>query len=192
MAMLTERPELEASAADAVAALIDDAGCTRERAVALAEAAATAAVQDALATIAGAEPVYGSIVDVRLARLRRIIEALGAGVAPPTAYETGAIFRITSSQGRTLLRTYQARHAKDYRGRMTSAVQPVARAAEAVGRPSRFEFRFADAGTLEYAADRLRRHGFERTLKTDRPELLLTVDTAVKVAGKDAKQFLSA
>jgi hypothetical protein len=192
MAHLIERAELRESASLAVQALIDDAGTTKERAEAIVEAVARAAVKDALATTAGTEPVYGSIVDVRLARLRRIIEELGDGLSPLTAYEAGAVFRITASQGRTLLRTYQARYARDYRARMAAAVTAVAKGAKAKGlKPSRYEFEFADGGTLEYAADRLRRHGFERSLTIDRPALILRVDTGVKVSGQDAKAFLT-
>jgi hypothetical protein len=106
-------------------------------------------------------------------------------------YEAGAVFRITPSQGRTLLRTYQARYARDYRVRMAAAVRTVAEGAKAKGlKPSRYEFDFADAGTLEYAVDRLRRHRFERSLTIDRPALMVRVDTSVKVSAQDAKAFL--
>jgi hypothetical protein len=118
VAKLTESADLRESASLAVESLIDDAGSTQGRAEAIVEAVARSAVQEALATMAGSEPVYGSIVDTRLARLRRIIEELGEQASPLTAYEAGAVFRITSSQGRTLLRTYQARYARDYRARM--------------------------------------------------------------------------
>jgi hypothetical protein len=193
MAQLIERPELRASAALAVQALVDDAGSDRARAEAIVEAVAKAAVQDALATTAGTEPVYGSVVDGRLARLRRIIDELGDQVSVLTAYEAGAVFRITPTQGRTLLRTYQARYARDYRARMAGTVRTVAQRAKAKGlKPSRYEFEFADAGTLEYAADRLRRHGFERSLTVDRPALTVRIDTGVKVSAQDAKAFLAA
>jgi hypothetical protein len=192
MAQLIERPELRASAALAVQALVDDAGSDRARAEAIVEAVAKAAVQDALATTAGTEPVYGSVVDGRLARLRRIIDELGDQVSVLTAYEAGAVFRITPTQGRTLLRTYQARYARDYRARMAGTVRTVAQRAKAKGlKPSRYEFEFADAGTLEYAADRLRRHGFERSLTIDRPALTVRIDTGVKVSAQDAKAFLA-
>jgi hypothetical protein len=192
MAQLIERPELRASAALAVQALVDDAGSDRARAQAIVEAVAKAAVQDALATTAGTEPVYGSVVDGRLARLRRIIDELGDQASVLTAYEAGAVFRITPTQGRTLLRTYQARYARDYRARMAGTVRAVAQRAKAKGlKPSRYEFEFADAGTLEYAADRLRRHGFERSLTIDRPALTVRIDTGVKVSAQDAKAFLA-
>jgi hypothetical protein len=190
MAQLIESAELRESAS--LQALMEDAGTRKDRAEAIVEAVAKAAVQDALETAAGSEPVYGSIVDTRLARLRRIIEQLGDGASPLTAYEAGAVFRITPSQGRTLLRTYQARYARDYRARMGAAVSTVAKRAKAKGlKPSRYEFEFADAGTLEYAADRLRRHGFERSLTIDRPALMVKIDAGVKVADQDAKAFLS-
>jgi hypothetical protein len=183
--------ELQASAALAVQALIDDAGSNKERAEAIVDAVAKAAVHDALATTAGSEPVYGSIVDARLARLRQIIKELGDGASPLTAYEVGAVFRITPSQGRTLLRTYQVRYAKDYRARMAATVKTIAKSAKATGlKPSRYGFEFADAGTLEYAVDRLRRHGFERSLTIDRQALTVKVDTSIKVSAKDAKAFL--
>jgi len=191
MATLFESPELQESASLAVQALIDDAGSKKERAEAIVDAVAKAAVHDALATTAGSEPVYGSIVDARLARLRQIIEELGEGASPLTAYEAGAVFRITPSQGRTLLRTYQVRYARDYRARMAATVKTIAESAKATGlKPSRYEFEFADAGTLEYAVDRLRRHGFERSLTIDRQALTVRVDTSVKVSAQDAKTFL--
>jgi len=191
MAQLFESPELRESASLAVQALIDDAGSKNDRAEAIVEAVAKAAVHDALATAAGSEPVYGSIIDARLARLRQIIEELGDGASPLTAYEAGAVFRITPSQGRTLLRTYQVRYARDYRARMAATVKTIAESAKATGlKPSRYEFEFADAGTLEYAVDRLRRHGFERSLTIDRQALTVRVDTGVKVSAQDAKAFL--
>jgi hypothetical protein len=193
MAELIDTEELRASAALAVQALIDDAGSSGDRARAIVEAVARAAVQDALATTAGSEPVYGSVVDARLARLRRIIDELGDQVSLLTSYEAGAVFRITPSQARTLLRTYQARYAREYRARMAGTVRAVAKKAKAKGlKPSRYEFVFADAGTLEYAADRLRRHGFERSLTVDRPALTVRIETSVKVSAQDAKAFLTA
>jgi hypothetical protein len=53
MAQLIERPELQESASSAVQSLIDDAGSKKDRAEAIVEAVAKAAVHDALATTAG-------------------------------------------------------------------------------------------------------------------------------------------
>lgn len=190
---MTELPRLSDLASEAVAALVDDAGSTPARAEAVVEAVASAAAHDALATTAGSEPVYGSIVDARLASLRRIIEQLGDRASPLSAYEAATVFRITPNQGRTLLRTYQARYAKDYRARMSKAVQKVAKGGRKKGaKPTRYDFAFEDAGTLEYAVERMRRHGFERSLTVDRVALVVSVDESMKVSGQDARDFLVA
>src|SRR5262245_56371427 len=118
---------------DAIQALMDDAGCDQARATALVGAVAEAAQAEALGVVAGADPVSGSMVDTRVARLKRIMDALNAADPPPSPYEVGAIFRITPSQGRTLLNTYQARFSKDFRGRMEERVKEVAKRAESKG-----------------------------------------------------------
>lgn len=192
MSNLTDRAELKPSVKAARQALTEDAGCTAGRAGALVEAVARAAVEEALAVVAGDEQVTGSVVEARLTRLRRILDALGKSAAPLSRYEAGAIFRIPPTQAGTLLRTYQARYSKDFRERMTAAVKASANAAKkkGIGAKARYEFQFSNAATLEYAVDRLRRHGYERTLSVDREELVLRIDPAVKVGQQDAKQFL--
>lgn len=193
MAKLTDRPDLKSAAGGAAQALKDDAGCTAQRADELVEAVAQAAAEEALAIVAGSAEVTASITDTRLARLRRILDALGKTAPAPTSYEVGAIFRITPTQGRTLLRTYQARYSSDFRSRMQSGIKAAAAKGKKTGGlgSAKFAFEFPDAATLEYASDRLRRQGFERGLSVDREKLTLKVDAGVKVNNLDAKAFLS-
>jgi hypothetical protein len=182
-----------ASVDAATQALMDNAGCTEDRAHEIVEAVVRAATDEALSTISGASTVSGSAVDMRLLRLRRILEQLGDAAAPLHSYEVGTVFQITPSQGATLLRTYQARYAQDVRKRMEKKVGATAKTAtrKGVGSGGKFVFDFPDAATLDYAADRLRRHGYEKSLAVDRPQLQLTIDRDLKAAGgRDAVEFL--
>jgi hypothetical protein len=199
---LSEDPRLSSYAANARTALVDDAGASNARADTLVEVVAEVAAAEGLAIVGGDQDVYGSIVDTRLARLRKLLKALPEGEPLPDPYEVGVIFRITPSQARSLLRTYRARFSGDYAGRMNGRI---AAAAENVGEagggklnvpgqkkvPETWVFSFADLPTLEYAEDQLRRHGFSRSLTPDRTGLKISVEKDVRNAdGKDAVEYL--
>src|SRR5919204_6253828 len=114
---------LQAEKEVAAKALVADAGCLPDRARALVDAFAEVVAHEALEVIAGSAEVATGVVDARVARLRRLVDALPKGERLPDAYELGAIFKITESQARNVIRTYQARYPSAYRGRVESGVK---------------------------------------------------------------------
>jgi hypothetical protein len=117
----------------AAEALVADAGCLPARARALVEAFAAVVVQEALAVIAGTSDVTTGVVDERVARLRRLVDALPTEEPFPNAYELGAIFKITETQARNVVRTYQARYPSAYRSRLEAGVKAATAEAKSVG-----------------------------------------------------------
>lgn len=172
----TNLPLDPAVVADAVAALELDAGCRHDRAQGLVQAVARAAADEALALAAGSATVHGSVVDARVARLQRVISVLPNAEPVPTDYEVGALFRITTSQARTVLRTYEARYAAAHRARMGRALRALRgrKITDARG-VNQWEFVFTDPNLLEHAVDELRRCGLARGVVPDRQTLILTV-----------------
>jgi hypothetical protein len=201
---LVDHPDLAEVADAARRALRDDAGVGQARAAAVVRAVAVTAAKEALAVAAGRQEVYGSALDTRLARLRGLLDALEATEAPLSPYEIGVILRITPSQASSLVRTYRARYSDDYRRRMNQlvrdavAAKTTAKASKsgvpgAKGTPATYTLPFANTAALEYAADRLRRHGLARSLKEDKVALTLTIDQDVRDPdGRDAVAFLTA
>jgi hypothetical protein len=201
---LVDHPDLAAVADAARRALRDDAGVGEARATAIVRAVALTAAKEALEVTAGDSEVYGSVLDTRLARLRGLLNALDVDEAPLSPYEIGVIMRITPSQATSLVRTYRARYSVDYRRRMNQFVRDALAAKTttkaskstvpgAKGTPATYGLTFANAAALEYAADRLRRRGFHRSLKEDRIALTLTIDQDIKDAeDRDAVAFLEA
>jgi hypothetical protein len=179
--------------AAAIAALQEDGGCTEDRARALVAAVRTAAADEALAIVAGDEQPVGSAVDRRVATLHRIVAALPDGEPLPNSYELGVIFRITPSQGRSVLRTYQARFSKSYRGRLESALKALQPTKKAIGGTNVFVFSVDDPALLDHAVDFLRRRGLTRSVTVDRTLLTLTVNRDEHDRfGKDAARALAA
>jgi hypothetical protein len=160
----------------ALRALQDDSGCTPERAKALLTAVDTAAAAEAREVIAGRALAVGSALDRRVSMLDRVIGAMNANEALPTAYEVGVIFRITPTQARNVLRTYQARFSEAYRGRLQGALSTVTAKRQQRGDASVFVFDFDDPEVLDYASDRLRRRGLTRSVSVDRTRLQIVVD----------------
>jgi len=184
-------PNLSEPEAEAAQALIEDAGCLEERAEQLVTAVATVAAQEALAIIAGTATVSGSIVDTRVARLKQIIEALPKNAPFPDPYEVSVMFRITPSQARTLINTYQARYTADYRDRIKELVQ--AAEAEATQKDKRnvWVIDFSDPAALDYSFETLKRRGLSKTLERDRTAMTITVDRDQKDRhGKNAVEVL--
>lgn len=172
---MAEDEQLTDAEKAAVDALVNDAGCLTERAVALTKAMAFITAEEALATVAGQAEVYGGVVDMRVARLRRLIGALDETAPVPNAYELSTLLRVTVPQARNVLRTYGVRHAAEYRSRMTAAVQrAVARGAERAGQHW-WEIEFDDPDALAYAEELLRRRGLTRSLSTDKTTQVLSV-----------------
>jgi hypothetical protein len=164
----------------AALALEGDAGCRPERALALAKAVSQAAANEALEVVAGQTQAFGGAVDRRVGMLDRVIRALDAKERLPTIYEVGVIFRITPTQARNVLRTYEARFAEPYRGRLQAALQTVKPTSQQRGKVGVFLFDFDDPTVLEYAVDRLRRRGLTRSVSADWTKLQLVVDRSEK------------
>ena len=177
---------------DAGQAFVDDASCEKPRAEALAKALGDAAASEALAVAAGDDLIYGSALDARVARLRRVVENLGEG-AVPNIYEIGVMFRITPTQARNVLGTYQARFTGRFRERMDDKLKqhkPSSITHETHG--DVFRWQFDDPGVLDYAIDKLRRQGLSRLVWKDEDELTLMVDRDARDRHKkDAKSVLS-
>lgn len=169
-------PNLSEPEAEAARALVEDAGCLEERAEQLVTASATVAAQEALAIIAGTATVSGSIVDTRVARLKQIIEALPKNAPFPDPYEVSVIFRITPSQARTLINTYQARYTADYRDRIKGLVKTAEAEATQKDKREVWVIDFSDPAALDYAFETLKRRGLSKTLERDRTAMTITVD----------------
>jgi hypothetical protein len=182
---------LQAEKEAAAQALVADAGCLPERARALVDAFAEVVAQEALAIIAGTTEVATGVLDARVARLRRLVEALPKAERFPDAYELGAIFKITESQARNVIRTYQARYPSAYRGRVESGVKSATAEAKTIRGRDVWLISFDDPDTLDYAYDLLKRRGLTRGLERDRPAQTLTVprDQTAR-SGKDAIEIL--
>ena len=133
------------------------------------------ASEHALALISGDAEVFGSIVDSRVDRLRRLIAKLDTGEKFPNPYEVGALFRITPSQAKTLIATYKARHSADHRDRMRDAMTNAVAVPEEVKKQEVWTIQFDDPVALEHAAELLKRRGLSRTVEADGVNLTLTV-----------------
>jgi hypothetical protein len=166
---------LQAEKEAAAKALVADAGCLPDRARALVDAFAEVVAQEALAIIAGTAEVATGVLDPRIARLRRLVDALPKEEPFPDAYELGAIFKITESQARNVIRTYQARYPSAYRGRVEAGVKSATAEAKSVRGRDVWVIEFDDPDTLDYAYDLLKRRGLTRGLERDRPAQALTV-----------------
>lgn len=175
----------------AAEALVADGGCDDARARTLVAAVEEMGRADALETVAGTATISGSIVDTRVERLRKLIGALSATDELPNAYELSAIFRVTPSQARTLLRTYQIRHSSDVRDRMTRLVATATGEELSIKEVKVWRIDFDDPAVMEYAYETLRRRGLSKSVERDTAKLQLTVDRArTDRRGETAKQIL--
>jgi hypothetical protein len=166
---------LKADKDAAVNALVADAGCLPDRARALVEAYATVVAQEAIGVIAGTAEVGSSVLDTRVGRLRRLVDALPRSERFPDAYELGAIFKITVAQARNVIRTYQARYPSSYRKRLEAGVKNAVATAKRVGDRDVWVIEFDDPDALDYANDLLRRQGLTKGLERDRAGQRLVV-----------------
>lgn len=175
----------------AALALVSDGGCSDERARTLVAAVEEMGRTDALETVAGTATVSGSIVDTRVGRLRALISALDDADELASAYELSAIFRITPSQARTLLRTYEIRHSSDVRDRMAKLVKAAKAAELEVDGAKVWRVDFDDPAVMEYAVETLRRRGLAKSVDRNTSKLQLTVERERKDRrGLTAKQIL--
>jgi hypothetical protein len=139
------------------------------------KAVSAAAATEALDVVAGSAQSFGSAVDRRVAALDRLITEMDAKESLPTVYEVGVIFRITPSQARNVLRTYQARFSERYRGRLQDALNAVKAQTKQRDGVGVFVFDFDDPAVLDFAVERLRRRGLTRSVTVDRTKLQIEV-----------------
>jgi hypothetical protein len=166
---------LEAQKDAAAKALVADAGCLPGRGRTLVNAFADVVAQEALGVIAGTADVTTSVSEARVVRLRRLVDALPEGERFPDAYELGVIFKITESQARSVIRTYQARYPSAFRGRVEVGVKGATAEAKSVRGRDVWVIDFDDPDALDYAYDLLKRRGLSRGLERDRAAQKLTV-----------------
>lgn len=111
----------------------------------------------------------------------------------PSDYEVGVIFRITPTQGRNVLRTYQARFSEDHRKRLQSVLNTVEVKSKLLDKKPVYIAGFEDPAVLEFALEKLRRRGLTRTVTVDRTTLELVVSRDQRDRlGKDAKDAIKA
>lgn len=172
--------------AQAIDVLAEEAGVSTPRAKELVEALQTAHANEGIGILIGTWPVSGSVVDQRVARLDALIDALPATAITPTNYEVGVLFRITPSQGQTLLRVYQARHGIKIRNRMLARIAEIPMKTSGTNKVAQF----SDSATLDFAVDLLRRNGFEKGLEPNHTDLTLTLPAdSANADGESPKKF---
>jgi hypothetical protein len=182
---------LKADKDAAVKALVADAGSLPDRAQALVDAYATVVAQEAIGVIAGTVEVGSSVLDTRVSRLRRLVDALSKSERFPDAYELGAIFKITVSQARNVIRTYQARYPSSYRTRLETSVKNALATAKRIGDRDVWVIEFDDPDTLDYAQDVLNRQGLTKGLERDRAgQRLVAPRDATGRSGENAVSIL--
>jgi hypothetical protein len=192
---MADEPSIEQLAAKA---LTDYAGARKDRAEELVKALSTAAKDEALRVVTGDQPVFNSLVDTRVERLRQLVEALAdqaqsnaAALPLPTHFELAAMWRITPSQARALLRTWRARYPQHYEERMRASV---ATGTKQPGGPKGREtwiVELDDPAALDYAEELARRRGLSKGLKVDRSALTIEAPKASKTAdGEDLPTLL--
>jgi hypothetical protein len=176
----------------AASALAADAGSLPARAEVLVRAVAQVAAEEAVAVIAGTANVGGGVLDTRVARLKRLVDALPATEAIPDVYEVGVIFRITVAQARNVIRTYQARYSTAYRKRQETRLKEAIAYARNIANREVWVIEFGDPDALDYGYELLRRRGLTKSLERDRAAQTLTMlrdqkdrsgKTAVEVLG---------
>ncbi len=182
--MVTQMDDLAAEA------LIEFGGCTKGRAKQLVGAWKKVFAVEALSVVAGVERVTTSVSDLRVERVRALVDLLED--APlPNPYEIGVLMRIPLTQSRTVLRNWQARYPRRYEGHMqTLAAKGRKKPGGGTGGFT-WKITYKDLGVLEYAVDHLRRHGLQQGLKVDRSDLTIEVPKSTKAAdGSDAAELL--
>jgi hypothetical protein len=190
-------PSIDERAAEA---LREYGGAGQARAEALVTALRSAAADEALRVVTGDQAVFNSLVDTRVERLRQLVEALAeqateamargetspASLPLPTHFELAAIWRITPTQARSLLRTWRARYPQHYEQRMRATV---ATGTKEPGGPKGKEtwiVELTDPAALDYADELARRRGLSKGLKVDRIALTIEAPQASRtIDGED-------
>jgi len=161
----------------AAEALVQFGGCTKARAKELVKAWKAVFAAEALSVVAGLERVTSSVSDLRVERVRLLVNELGEA-ALPNPYELGVLLRVPVSQARRVLRNWQARYPDHYEGHMAALAAKGGRDVGGGDTIPTWIIEYGDPEVLEYALDRLRRRGVQKGLKTDRSALTLEVPQA--------------
>jgi hypothetical protein len=175
----------------AVEALVQFGGCTKSRASELVTAWKKVFAAEALSVVAGTERVTSTVSDLRVERVRLLVNELGEG-ALPNPYELGVLLRVPVTQARRVLGNWQARYPEHYEDHMLRlASKGKKKVAGGEDELATWIVEYTDSEVLEYALDRLKRHGVQKGLKADRSELTLEVLQATKgFEGADALDLL--
>lgn len=129
---------------------------------------------EALSVVAGLERVTTSVSDLRVERVRLLVNQLG-DAALPNPYELGVLMRVPVTQSRRVLRNWQARYPDHYEDHMQQLAAQGEREVGGTDEHPNWVIEYKDSEVLEYALDRLRRHGVQKGLKADRSSLTLEV-----------------
>lgn len=170
-------------------ALQEYAGVDGTRAQALVSAWKTVCADEALAIVAGTERVTTTVGETRVERLHRLVAALEEGRLP-TPYELAVLLRITVSQARTVVNNWKARYPEAHETRMRAGVKSGKHDTGGKQGSPAWVIEYDDAETFAYAVELLRRHGMDKGLKVDRPDLRIEIPKTTTAGGKDALAIL--
>src|SRR5215203_3447794 len=182
---------LQAQKEAAAKALIADAGCVPDRARALVDAFAEVVAQEALAVIAGTAEVATGVIDARVARLRRLVDALPEESVSRTPTNSARSSRSPSRRRGTSSAPTKPRYPSAYRGRVEAAVKSATAEAKTIGARDVWVIEFDDPDALDYSYDLLKRRGLTKGLERDRAAQTLRVPRDQKDRnGKGAVEIL--
>jgi hypothetical protein len=159
----------------AIGALERFGGCSASRAAELTCAWKTVFADEALSIVSGAERVTSTVSDLRIERVRLLVEELGdSGL--PNPYELGVLLRVPVTQARRVITNWRARYPDHYEEHMSRLVKRgVKDVGGGGGENLTWIIEYRDSEVLEYALDRLRRRGLEKGLVASRSRLTLEI-----------------
>jgi|GEM_PF-7101569 len=180
-------PEVEEKATKA---LVNFGGCSEKRARQLLDAWKKVFETEAVGIVAGEERITTSVVDLRVERVKLLVDQLKDDPLP-NPYELGVLLRVTPTQARTVLRNWRARYPDHYEEHMTLlAAKGKKSTGGDTGKPT-WVVEYDDYEVLEYAVDRLRRFRLQQGLRSDSGDVKLSIPKSTKTAdGKDALKIL--
>jgi hypothetical protein len=175
----------------AINALVNFGGCSKVRAERLLEAWQKVFAAEALGVVAGVEKVTTSVTDLRVERVKLLVDELDENSPLPNEYELGVLMRVPPSQARTALRNWRARYPDHYEDHMKVLAASGDPDSGGTDEDPTHLIAYRGSDVLEYAVDCLRRKGLQRGLKVDKSALSLEIpETTVDADGNDALKVL--
>ena len=146
---------------DAIEHLEKYAGVDHDRAVAIADAVASAAGEVALRVSSGQLPPATSVTEARARLYEEVFDALKAAEKPPLRLdEVLVVFRVSEAQARSLMRQLRVRKPALQEQALAEALGRLKVSREGVeGGDALWEIKSGDADVLEYGKTKLRRLG---------------------------------